>query len=51
MILAGGSSLRDTIPFPKSTRASSLMDGSPSAVPSEELSDLHIRLIDKDLED
>ena len=47
MLLAGGTSLRETIPFPKTTKAGSLMDGAPARIPLEELGELHIRLIDK----
>jgi aspartyl-tRNA synthetase len=50
MILAGRSSLRETIAFPKTQKAGSLMDGAPAEVPAAELQELHIRLIDKDLE-
>ena len=50
MILAGRSSLRETIAFPKTQKAGSLMDGAPAEVPTPELRELHIRLIDKDLE-
>ncbi len=49
MVLAGRSSIRDTIAFPKTQKASSLMDGAPSPVPQEELKELHIRLTDNDL--
>jgi aspartyl-tRNA synthetase len=44
MILAGGSSLRDVIAFPKNQKAQSTMDGSPSTVDKQQLDDLHIRL-------
>jgi aspartyl-tRNA synthetase len=49
MVLAGRSSLRETIAFPKTQKAGSLMDGAPAEVPTEELRELHIRLMDNDL--
>lgn len=44
MLMAGRSSLRDTIAFPKTTSAASLMDGCPAPVDPQELADLRIRL-------
>jgi aspartyl-tRNA synthetase len=44
MLLAGASSLRDVIAFPKTTAARALFEGAPSAVPSSDLDDLHISL-------
>jgi len=44
MIFAGGTSIRDTIAFPKTTNALSLMDESPSEVSEEQLKELHIKL-------
>jgi len=44
MILAGSSSLRDVIAFPKNKKAQSTMDGSPAEVDQEQLNDLHIKL-------
>ncbi|MFI5232406.1 MAG: aspartate--tRNA ligase [Gemmatimonadales bacterium] len=43
MLLAGASSLRDVIAFPKTTAARALFEGAPSAVPAEEMHALHIR--------
>ncbi len=43
MLMGRRSSLRDTIAFPKTTSASSLMDGAPSALEDNELTELHIR--------
>jgi len=47
MLFAGESSIRDTIAFPKTTSALSLMDESPSEVKDEQLKELHIKLREK----
>ena len=44
LLLAGGESLRDVIAFPKTQRASDLLLGAPSAVDSQQLRELHLRL-------
>ncbi len=44
MILAGSTSLRDVIAFPKNKKAQSAMDGSPAAVDKQQLDELHIRV-------
>ena len=44
MLLAGATSLRDVIAFPKTTAARALFEGAPSAVPAKDLRDLHIHL-------
>jgi len=44
MILAGGTSLRDVIAFPKNQKAQSLMDNSPDYVDEDQLNELHIKL-------
>ncbi len=45
MLLAGRASIRDTIAFPKTTSAMSLMDGAPSGVDPRDLKDLRIRIV------
>ena len=45
MLFAGVDSIRDTIAFPKTASAMSLMDECPSPVSEEQLKDLHIRLL------
>ena len=45
MIFAGESSIRDTMAFPKTASAVSLMDESPSTVSEEQLKELHIKVI------
>ena len=47
MILAGESSLRDVIAFPKTASAADLMSGSPSAVRDDQIKDLGIVVIRK----
>jgi len=44
MLLAGATSLRDVIAFPKTTAARALFEGAPSIVPPNDLRDLHIKL-------
>jgi aspartyl-tRNA synthetase len=44
MLLAGATSLRDVIAFPKTTAARALFEGAPTSVPSDDLGDLHIAI-------
>ena len=44
MQMAGASSIRDTIAFPKTTSALSLMDGAPAEADPADLRELHIRV-------
>ncbi|MEP7000019.1 MAG: aspartate--tRNA ligase [bacterium] len=44
MLLAGATSLRDVIAFPKTTAARALFEGAPTVVPPNDLKDLHITL-------
>lgn len=46
MLFAGVDSIRDTIAFPKTASALSLMDESPSVVSEEQLNELHIKLLE-----
>jgi aspartyl-tRNA synthetase len=44
MLLAGATSLRDVIAFPKTTAARALFEGAPTVVPAGDLRDLHLSL-------
>ena len=43
MMLAGASSLRDVIAFPKTTAARALFEDAPTSIPPEDLRELHIQ--------
>ena len=43
MLLAGATSLRDVIAFPKTTAARALFEGAPSPVPADDLAELHLK--------
>jgi aspartyl-tRNA synthetase len=43
MMLAGASSLRDVIAFPKTTAARALFEDAPTPIPPEDLRELHIQ--------
>jgi len=46
-MMAGETTIRDFIAFPKNTLGQSPMDGSPSDVDQKQLDDLHIRIVEK----
>lgn len=48
MLLAGATSLRDVIAFPKTASGRALFEGAPSPVSADELRDLHIALLDRE---
>jgi aspartyl-tRNA synthetase len=46
-MMAGETTIRDFIAFPKNTLGQSPMDGSPAEVDQKQLDDLHIRIVEK----
>ncbi|MFL5575376.1 MAG: aspartate--tRNA ligase [Gemmatimonadaceae bacterium] len=44
MLLSGAASLRDVIAFPKTTAARALFEGAPTAVPPQDLQELHLTI-------
>ena len=47
MLLAGGTSIRDVIAFPKTTQATDLMADAPSDATPQQLRELHISVVEK----
>ena len=47
-LMAGTESIRDVIPFPKTTTAQCLMTGAPSPIPDAQLAELHVRVREKE---
>jgi aspartyl-tRNA synthetase len=47
-LVTGEESIRDVIAFPKTTTAQCLLTAAPSAVPPDQLAELHIRVLDPD---
>ncbi len=43
-LMAGTESIRDVIPFPKTTTAQCLMTGAPSPIPDVQLAEVHVRV-------
>ncbi len=48
-LMAGTESIRDVIPFPKTTTAQCLMTGAPSPIPAEQLAEVHVKVREESL--
>src|SRR5690606_22222279 len=48
-LMAGTESIRDVIPFPKTTSAQCLMTGAPSPIPAEQLAEVHVKVREESL--
>jgi aspartyl-tRNA synthetase len=49
-LMAGTESIRDVIPFPKTTSAQCLMTGAPSPIPVEQLAEVHVTVREASLQ-
>jgi aspartyl-tRNA synthetase len=47
MLLAGATSLREVVAFPKTTSARALFEGAPSPIADAELRELHLRSLER----
>jgi aspartyl-tRNA synthetase len=47
-LLAGETSIREVIAFPRTQKGSSPMDGSPSEIDAKQLEELHIRVVEEE---
>lgn len=50
MLMTGNTSIREVMPFPKNTMATSPMDESPNTVSSNQLEELHLQIIENNKE-
>jgi aspartyl-tRNA synthetase len=51
MLIAGESSIREVIPFPKNQNAYDLCFNAPDVVSQEDIDVLHIKLVDEQVEE